>query len=645
MDNEEFSKLYNYIKEKGINEVISNDYLSTSNVDLDDFITCLYLVAIDCNDVESIKLLNKKNIGLKGTDDDSNKYDIISSLYKKNLLTEERLKKVISIYLEDNDILKITSDLFFSIINKNDNSTLESFFNYLIFDNDVTQSQLTNYDEKEEKNIINDKLKEMMNSQMDKIGINEDNSKYKSTPLKEKKKIFDDKLKEMMNSQMDKIGINEYNSEYKSTPLNFACINKKKSIVDTLVVYGVDLNKPNLDQDGDTPLITACKVKNKNIIETLIKNGANVNQENNHGDTPLIIACKKRYKEIVELLLDNGAEVNHANKDGNTPLIISCKNEENIEIVKILVEYEADLNIKNKNGETALDMAEKTKKENIIGFLTKNFDNKRLFDACTNTNEEALRELIKKGVDINIENKEGDTPLIIACKNNNESIAQILVQKGADVNKKDKQGRTPLYISCQNKNEGIIKVILKSNRKNINIEITSDIFIMMVNNNFINMLKYIIKHIMMNDYFIVELLGYYKNRKPISRENFSNLISNNINKIGINNLGSSGEVTPLICACNNGNEEIVKLFTENGVDINKSNEEGDTPLIIACRNNYENIMNILTEHKADVNKENEYGETPLSIACTNDYGETTLSDADIDKNYKMLKTLVKKKKV
>ncbi|OUM66909.1 hypothetical protein PIROE2DRAFT_29779, partial [Piromyces sp. E2] len=81
--------------------------------------------------------------------------------------------------------------------------------------------------------------------------------------------------------------------------------------------------------------------------------------------------------------------------------------------------------------------------------------------------------------------------------------------------------------------------------------------------------------------------------------------------------------TPLIWACKNRNENIVKLLIENGVDLSKVNKDGDTPLIWACRMKRENrnddIAKFLIENGADLNKANKDGNTPLIIACESEH--------------------------
>jgi ankyrin repeat protein len=69
-----------------------------------------------------------------------------------------------------------------------------------------------------------------------------------------------------------------------------------------------------------------------------------------------------------------------------------------------------------------------------------------IFDAIDENNLELVKRLIEHdGVDINIREDDGKTPLIYACCNDDcEEIAKYLVEHGADVNARDDHGTTAL---------------------------------------------------------------------------------------------------------------------------------------------------------------------------------------------------------
>jgi len=68
----------------------------------------------------------------------------------------------------------------------------------------------------------------------------------------------------------------------------------------------------------------------------------------------------------------------------------------------------------------------------------------KLFEASKTGNISLTDKILSKNVNLNKQNKLGETPLIIASKNGKLEIVEKLVVKGADINIKDKWGNTAL---------------------------------------------------------------------------------------------------------------------------------------------------------------------------------------------------------
>lgn len=82
----------------------------------------------------------------------------------------------------------------------------------------------------------------------------------------------------------------------------------------------------------------------------------------------------------------------------------------------------------------------------------KNFEiRKRIEIIWINSNSgsrEGAESLINEGVNVNITNEYGRTPLHLAAFKGHESIAKILIQNGADINPKDHLGLTPIFMAA-----------------------------------------------------------------------------------------------------------------------------------------------------------------------------------------------------
>jgi ankyrin repeat protein len=162
----------------------------------------------------------------------------------------------------------------------------------------------------------------------------------------------------------------------------------------------IDLN--NLDDDLNTIMHHKEVENNETIAKKLIEAGADVTIQNAKGETFLTNLAKKgdKAKELLELALQNGADVNAKTTFDNTLLMELMKvfsmlpqSEKDrrrniIEMCKMVVTYGGDLNAVNKDHESAL------------------------FEAVRSNNLELVSFLLKTGINPNIINIYGNTPLL-----------------------------------------------------------------------------------------------------------------------------------------------------------------------------------------------------------------------------------------
>jgi len=389
-------KLYNLIQKEGIQEFesfeellqkkYSQQYEFIGYLKKYEIISCLYLVAIDAEDVNFVIQLNEKyKNSLKNSTEICG---FVNILYRRGLLNKERFKKLNLIISRLKLKFIISSDLIISITFNKDLKLLKNIYNKFIFSNSSILKLLYWY--KQKKAISNAFLKSII--------VNERNTNI----------------------------LSQVNEGCGLTPLNVACKNNTIELMKYLIKKGADVNK--LNGYGETCLFSICNRNNRDykndieILKYLINNGADVNKENEEGETPLHRACAWQYMDIIKILVENGADVNKGNKNGYTPLHEACRGD-NKYLVKYFIENGGDVNKEDEKGRTP--------------FL----------NACSNSNDNILKTIFEYGINVNVnkEDKNGESPLFVGCLKNNINIVKLLIENGADVNKEDENGETLLF--------------------------------------------------------------------------------------------------------------------------------------------------------------------------------------------------------
>ena len=156
----------------------------------------------------------------------------------------------------------------------------------------------------------------------------------------------------------------------------------------------------------------------KHLIYTLprffsevLEGRENINYRLKKGDTALITASRYRLFHLAEELIKKGADIDVQNNEGFSALINAAKNGD-FALVKLLVKNNANLNLRTTDGNTALLMALRCGYRNIANYL-----------------------IDRKYIGADLENKKGETPLLLAIKFADTELIYKLLARGANLKK------------------------------------------------------------------------------------------------------------------------------------------------------------------------------------------------------------------
>ena len=186
-------------------------------------------------------------------------------------------------------------------------------------------------------------------------------------------------------------------------------------------------------------------------------------------------------------------------------------------------------------------------------------------DGTGGANINVVDAIMQNGCNVNLRNKEGVTALMFAAMNGDNDVVQRLCDFGANLEIKGittKYTKTALLFAAENVHKDVVNTLL-SFGANINVKSDDDdsnILMLLVNKNHIELIKYILDHYM--------------------------------NKIDINHTNKFGN-TALMIASYNGNQYVVQILLNHGANTKIKNNQGETAYSIARKANHMNLCQML----------------------------------------------------
>ncbi|MFC2128981.1 ankyrin repeat domain-containing protein [Bacteroidota bacterium] len=250
----------------------------------------------------------------------------------------------------------------------------------------------------------------------------------------------------------------EKTDKYKRTPLHSAARFGALSVCKYLIDRGADLNAK--DESGNTALHLAVIHCHENVAEVIVQANADLNRINFDGESALFLANVFGTVKTMRLLLSKNGDSNLRDKEGNTLLHYSALSG-NIEKVEEIFKHNLDIEARNNTGDTPLLSAVKrTGNQSVIGALIENGANIAAVDKAGKgvlhlAQTSNIEFLLEKEAEINLQDKDGNTPLHKECFDIvtyktlypfTKSHIIIYIKAGADRNIKNKLGKSPFDI-------------------------------------------------------------------------------------------------------------------------------------------------------------------------------------------------------
>jgi len=243
------------------------------------------------------------------------------------------------------------------------------------------------------------------------------------------------------------------------TALQAASQNGHLEVLRLLLRSGADLELE--DKDGDRAVHHAAFGDEPGVMEVIAAAGADLNARNKRRQTALHIAVNKGHVGVVKTLLGLACHPSLQDSEGDTPLhdAISKKRDD---MLALLLDQNADIMLTNNNGFNALHHAALRGNPSAMRVLLSKLPRPWIVDekkddgytalhlASLNNHVEVAELLVHTGrANMDLQNVNMQTALHLAVERQHTSIVRLLVREGANLNITDKDGDTPLHESLR----------------------------------------------------------------------------------------------------------------------------------------------------------------------------------------------------
>lgn len=197
------------------------------------------------------------------------------------------------------------------------------------------------------------------------------------------------------------------------------------------------------DSSGHTCTSWAAKRGDIEALQILLSYGADPNIPDIHGNAPL---HHVRNVDCCNILLCHGADASATNRHGHTILHTICRGDGQFQLLRRLIEAGVDLNVQDHQGEAVA------------------------MTAVWNKHHECAQHLIKNGADLEVANISGDRLIHFAIMVNFHHILELLLDRGARTDGPNAYGETILHFAARLSDSETVRILKRFGVSGVDVD-------------------------------------------------------------------------------------------------------------------------------------------------------------------------------
>ncbi|KAJ5481497.1 hypothetical protein N7475_000309 [Penicillium sp. IBT 31633x] len=378
----------------------------------------------------------------------------------------------------------------------------------------------------------------------------------------------------------------------------------------------------------------AVKYDNVGLAEALLQHNANINAFY-RGKTPLMSALQYSSAAVRELLLNRRElDINIQNQARHSALSYAIHYGNFSTVKSVLEEPNVRVDVKHRYGRTALHLAVFAGKIGPLAMRLctspqqardgNDFFKRSEVRAVSYGSIDAVKSLLrKKGLDLDIQDRKGYSPLHLAIQSKRmEMVNLLLSHPRINVNCKDKDGNTPLWLSTYLSCDEITDRLLAE--KDINVNFVGGCGRLETPSTSLHHAAARLDTVLLRRLLTVPGIGLnlcVAGHSPISVAAYHGRVDTVACLLGMESVEINGRdvIDPPLCrAVAHGHLDVVSLLVQQGARLNiheSTIANHDTALCIAARGgDLDMVLALLRHDQIDVNLRNRWFEDPLMLA-------------------------------